>query len=519
MTSGTPLLRTLVIYGVCLPLAVIVGYVLAYSDWSTMYIVGLIMGVLALPFLLKLHHPFLLLTWNCGAVAFLLPGRPSVWLLVAAGSLTISILQRTLVSGKQFWSPSSLTWPLIVLAVVALLTAQLNGGVGFRVLGSETYGGRRIFDLLGAVLGYFALTAQRIPPNRALLFCGLFFLGGITKAIGSFMDFAPASLTYIFLIFPPERMFGSGFSEFYLRFGGFGLACTSVVSFFLVRYGLRGVLLATKPWRIIVFFAMVSLALFGGFRSMLILLLLTLAIQFYLEGLHKSKLLPVLLLAMVLGAVVLLPMTRRLPLQFQRALAVLPVDVDPRVRADAEASTEWRVSMWRDLRPEIPKRLLLGKGFAFDAKEFAKEQSIEHFGKETSGSVLVGDYHNGPLSIIIPLGIWGVIAFLWFIWAGLRVLYANYKFCDPEFKTMNTAILAAFLAKTILFFVIFGALSSELVAFTGLLGLSVSLNSGVCKRVDVPERRPTYGPPTPIALRPPRPAIAGAHFNRTSAAG
>jgi hypothetical protein len=29
-----------------------------------------------------------------------------------------------------------------------------------------------------------------------------------------------------------------------------------------------------------------------------------------------------------------------------------------------------------------------------------------------------GDYHNGPLSILIPFGLFGMIAFLWLLGAG-----------------------------------------------------------------------------------------------------
>ena len=40
------------------------------------------------------------------------------------------------------------------------------------------------------------------------------------------------------------------------------------------------------------------------------------------------------------------------------------------------------------------------------------------------GAMLAGDYHNGPLSILMPFGMFGAIAFLWLLGAGLKVLYA-----------------------------------------------------------------------------------------------
>ena len=112
-------------------------------------------------------------------------------------------------------------------------------------------------------------------------------------------------------------------------------------------------------------------------------------------------------------------------------------------------------------------------------------QSIGGFRGEndTQGvAELAGDYHNGPLSVIIPLGLFGVIGFLWFLGAGISVLYRNHKFGDPAFQRINTFLLAYFIAKTICFFAVFGSLYSDLVGFTGLLGLSVSVNGGLARK-------------------------------------
>ena len=93
-----------------------------------------------------------------------------------------------------------------------------------------------------------------------------------------------------------------------------------------------------------------------------------------------------------------------------------------------------------------------------------------------AGTLLVGNYHNGPLSILIPFGIYGAIAFVWFLAAGLRVLHRNWKFGSPALQNVNTLLLAVFVARTINFFCIFGSLHSDIAVFAGLLGLSVALN-------------------------------------------
>ena len=101
----------------------------------------------------------------------------------------------------------------------------------------------------------------------------------------------------------------------------------------------------------------------------------------------------------------------------------------------------------------------------------------------TNPAELSADYHSGPLSLILPFGIFGVIGFLWFIAAALRVLYRNCKFGNPLYLRSNRFILAFFIAKLILFFFVFGGFYSDLAIFTGLAGLSVSLNGGVARGI------------------------------------
>jgi hypothetical protein len=89
---------------------------------------------------------------------------------------------------------------------------------------------------------------------------------------------------------------------------------------------------------------------------------------------------------------------------------------------------------------------------------------------------LAGDVHNGPLSVLIPFGLYGTLAFVWFLVAGLRVLHRNWKFGDPALRNVNTLLLAAFAAHVVLFVCVFGALQVDMAIFAGLLGLSVALN-------------------------------------------
>lgn len=505
MTTGLPALRALVIYGVCVPLAVMLGYVLTNpTDLNSLICLGGVLGLLSIPLLLKWHHPLLVLAWNSSALVFILPGRPALWLVMSAVSLGISILQITLNRRVKFLHAPVITRPLIFLVAVTLMTAKLTGGVGFRVFGGASYGGIRYVLMLGAVMGYFALTARRIPPERAPLYCGLFLLSGIATMISSLTPHLPSAFQFLFWIWPPTSLAelqGQTGNLGETRIGGTVGLSVALLSFLLARYGLRGILLSGKPWRALALIGSLVIGLFGGFRSILILSMLIVGFQFYMEGLLKSRLLPIMILGAILGAAILMPNTSKLPRTFQRAMAFLPVEIDPEIRIETEQSTAWRIEVWKDVLPEVPKTLLLGQGYALRPGDYElTQQGAGIFGQSHQHwkAALTGDYHNGPLSVIVPFGLWGAIAFLWLLGAGCRLLYCNYRYGDPALSSFNVFLFAAFVAQIVEFFVVFGSFYLDLWKFLGMLGMSVSLNGGMCK----PARASVAVKPAPIRMRP-----------------
>ena len=140
--------------------------------------------------------------------------------------------------------------------------------------------------------------------------------------------------------------------------------------------------------------------------------------------------------------------------------------------------------------PQVPDHLLLGKGYYVSASDFQNQTT--KFGTQADasnwGAAIAGDYHNGPLSVVMFFGIWGVIAVLWFWSASLRALYLNYRHGDPALHTYNTFFLVYFLTKILLFLIIFGSLYSDMFVFTGIIGMSISLNSGIRRLALTPVR-------------------------------
>src|SRR5271165_3770057 len=239
--NAPALIRTLVIYGVCIPLAVWIGYLLAEpADRPTFVYAGILALLFLAPILLRWHHFLLIAGWNLGLTIFFLPGTPPVWLLLTALSLGISVLHRTVNSKAHFISAPEIARPLVLLLAVVIVTAELTGGIGLHSFGSEVSGGKRYVTVIFGILGYFALTAMRIPPRQVGLYVSLFFLAGCSSAIGDLAPYVPSKLYFIFAFFPANGydMEGKpGAVDFHARYAGLGILGMSGFLFMLARYG------------------------------------------------------------------------------------------------------------------------------------------------------------------------------------------------------------------------------------------------------------------------------------------
>ena len=472
------------IMGLSLPLAVLLGYFVAEPmELGSIAVVGGVLGVLSIPLLMRWYYPVLVFCWNATISPILLPGRPGLWAIMAFVGLLLAVLSRAINPKAQFISVPSVTGALLALTAVAVATALMTGGFGLAILGSEHVGGSRYFGMIAAIVGYFVLTSRRIPPSRAGLYVACFFLSGLTAVIPSIAAAAGPKFYFLFSIFAPvgpqEQLAAQDPMHYgMVRIGGLVLAGGAVYAYLLARFGIRGLLDLRRPWRLILFLAALGAGLFGGFRSYVALFGLTFIVLFFVEGLHRTRYLPALLGAVLVGGLIVLPQANRLPLVAQRALSFLPGRFDYAAVESGEATLDWRWQMWKQVLPEVPRHLFRGKGFGFDPADLYLASESEHrFQSEfVAETITVGDYHNGPLSILIPFGIYGMIAFLWLLIAGGRVLHRNFKFGSPEYRNVNALILAAFTAHACFFFIGFGSLHSDMASFTGLLGMSVALN-------------------------------------------
>jgi hypothetical protein len=497
--------RLLITYVMAVPLALLLGYLVTTLTPMTFTFVGALLFFFATPIFLKWHHVLLIFFWNSVFFVFFLPGSPSFQLLFAFLSFAIAFLNHIMFQ-KPFLRAPELTRPLLFFTAVVLVTAEYRGGIGIRAFGGNTFGGRYYVFVLGAIAGYFALTSEAIPIEKSDKMSGLFFLSGTSSALSNVIFTLGPLFYFLYYIVPSGAATSQAMGEAGLtqieRLTGLAPACTAAMCFLLARYGVRGLFDIGKPWRFMLLLLTVVAAFFAGFRSIMAILFLIFAIQFYYEGLLRTHFLPIIVGLAVCGLLPILFFANSMPPAVQRAISFLPVNVDSAVLQDAHATTAWRLEMWGMAVKEIPRYLLIGKGYAIDPGELYSAVQASQMGYETNPyetTMMSGDYHSGPLSVIIPFGIFGTIGFIWVLIGGYRVLSWNRRYGDPRLRRVNTVLLSFYVAQCLSFVFIFGALNTELSILLGACGLSVSLNGGVRRRV-APRRPPEAVPQRTLVM-------------------
>lgn len=490
-------LRSALAFGIAMLLALVAGVVMASpNSFLAIGAVGALAFVLSLPLLLRWHRPLLFCSWNAGILVFFLPGSPHLWMLLAGFSLVLAVLSSTIDRRVRLQHVPAVTWTLLAFLFVVLTTAMLRGGIGIKSLGGQTHGGKKYVFIIAAVVGYFALSALRVPVEKAFRYMAGWCLGSLTLAMSNVAFMLGPASYWLFAVFPVEYALEQASAEYFggamRRLNGLGIAMIGPFCLMLISYGIRGLLDWRRPWRALVFLGIIGVSLFSGFRSLIGFYALLFLFQFTIEGLWRTRYALLLGGALLLGTVVVVPFARQMPLTIQRSLSFLPIDVDAQARMDAEGSSDWRFQMWRLLWGQVPEYLWLGKGYALDPMDLhlAQESLRRGFIQNYETAMIAGDFHSGPLSLIIGFGLPGTVTLAAFLFAGWRVVRANHAHSPPELRAINSFIYAYFLCRSAFFLFVVGDAASDLAHFTGLIGASVALNGGVLSRAPAAAAQP-----------------------------
>src|SRR6516164_314776 len=110
------MLRSLIVYAICVPVAILVGYLLTNPlDYESIGFIGVLIVIMIFPLLMKWHYPLLIFSCSFPATLFFLPGHPNMFIAMVAVSLTISVVERILNRNQPFLTAGGVQWPLLAL--------------------------------------------------------------------------------------------------------------------------------------------------------------------------------------------------------------------------------------------------------------------------------------------------------------------------------------------------------------------------------------------------------------------
>lgn len=447
---------------------------------------GLIAAILfVLTFMWVLLHGWYYVTIGVAAFAILVrfSGRVDLlWMAVLVTSLSnivFGLANRSYtISGMimgVFGLLSMLTQPLVKRrvaravvwhAVVALfwiviVTASVRGW-GLSVLGSKTWGGMQYVNLLIA-LAFYIYSVYIILPEKKLwkTVCGMWGLS-LLPAVAFFIAYFVPSISG--LVGWLVQIGG----EFMVSWDASGETVTrwQILSGPATGAGMLAVLFYDRRQKITLGaggMALVSVVLMGlsGHRAVSVLLGMTLmiyAIVRWRKITWVQRLAGVVLMALAIGA--LYGFAHHLPLSFQRSVAWLPgIPISLEAKVSALNTSEWRIELWRQTFNMIPEYVWIGRGLGFDLTGAYNAFTLaSDRGTEYQFFIAVHNYHNGPLWLLIDLGLAGLLAGLVFM-VGSVVRYGRCLGTIPEhtqWKQVYVITYSYFVAACIFFFTVFG---------------------------------------------------------------
>ena len=315
-------------------------------------------------------------------------------------------------------------WVLLAIGIF-VVQAYMRNPVGVAATGSNMVGGRPYFEMAVSVACFFLLSTIQMPARLVNVAAGTSIAGGFASAVLATITFSiPAVGNQIARVY---AIVGTGVFGVGGNAGG-GLMrlpymrefVRPTTTWLLARHSPLQLFSPNRPMVVLVTLFTMAAALLSGYRAMV----LWMGLMVVAACLIRRRYLD--LMAMILGGVMLMGVMMigqgnvfKLPVVLQRGLSFLPGAWDSRVKQDAEASTEWRLVMWRLAltTDRYIQNKLLGDGFGVSRHEMLSQIEMWKSGRRTDEAeqdfyMKSGGYHSGPVESIRRVGYIGLFFLL-----------------------------------------------------------------------------------------------------------
>ncbi len=414
--------------------------------------------------------------WLCLVIAIyqsqlILPFMPQglqAYHLFAFGFVIVMMANRIITKEtRQKW-----TWSrgFVYLFLAILLFTAFVRGFGLRVFGGSSWGGMayiQLFIMAGfLLLGDSVTLTTRQWRNTIIVMLLLSALPALAQVIFQLSN-GKIYFQYNFIRAEIPALVGSlrasqtdtGVVRYNLL-AGFG---QNLLAIALVLFPFRG---RYKFFAGALIVISVTLSMISGFRSSLLITLGVLVIYILLQSQRPLRGLVATAVTCALVLMILMPFARHLPMSMQRTLSLIPfIDVSLAARADALDSSLWRVEIWKQAWLQVPDYLLIGKGLTINPEDLNAMMSMRT--DTVTMALMSHTYHNGPLALLLDLGVLGLVAGSGFLIASAVEFYKRLAtpIEDPLLRRAYCFYTAYYIYQVLNFFFIYGDLQSFTMMF------------------------------------------------------
>lgn len=468
------------------------------------------------------HQKFVfMLTMATAFSGLVFPGMPAT---LTVNHLLILFLITTGILGaalqKKETSVPGYFYILFAIVLNLLVIIYLRGA-GFRFLGDSNWGGARYVDIFLAIGFVFFSRSVILSPRDWKVFFFIFIGFSMLPILSESLFLLSGGRIYHQYYF--VRMSTATVAAFFHEMGGQELVRFQSGNRTGVMLGLvAAFLFYNNPRRILLpgllFTVGLLLVGFSGHRSGLLdLILVVWIIGFLLCKNMRNLYLQATFLGAGIVMVLLYFVGPILPIPFQRTLAFIPgIDWAYQAVSDADGTWQWRLNLWSEGMREMrmtPEFYLFGKGYTYSGAEYEALAIGPAWEHNYWFAVILSTYHQGVLSLLIGLGIPGLLLFTAFFIAAItrHVRFSRRNWQDSLLQNAHRVVLVYFVVLVVKFYTVYGDLFVSLQP----LALWLVMLEGLIATHEQNRRQitaPAAAVPKSIPENPPVPQVAAA-FN------
>ena len=353
---------------------------------------------------------------------------------------------------------------LMFLFFLIIIFTAFYRGWGFEAFGSKMSGGMVYIKLLILILFFLTISKYKLNENYINFLLKIFLISTCLPFISDVFK-----ILFGYDNFISKFIIGSttieDYWEKYKTGGLLRIQSCSGLSVFVTIYMLmfknflneNGKIIYKKRFILYLLIEIILISL-SGHRMTIIenSLLFFLYFKFIINYKFNFKYIFKLITLIFILFFIIIIFYEKLPFFIQRIFSFLPFLKNSEISADVSDSNLFRILLWLNAYNLLPKYFWIGKGFAFINNHVSGSNYFEIIEEFTN----YGAFHNGPIGLIINLGIGGFITGIVLL---IKFVLKCYKYLlNSENSNVIIKIYYLYVIKSIIIFIfIYGDLQTN----------------------------------------------------------